>query len=199
MIEAVRVWSLCQRFRLCAFAAVSLTVMPVPSAGAIFDLSGGEILAARALLIEEEMMSPDAPVIGPELQRALAAYAEKNGVAPDALAIAAFMKEQAKARFNKDFSPPVEAAVIDSVKAVLLDPYTAHVTLWYWFSDKDVPGDIVVCGSVNAKNAFGGYTGETPFYSTVMASTSAPMAISVVDDPQNDMAGAHCQFGVSFK
>lgn len=188
-----------QKFQAAILAAVCFGALPVAAVAAIFDLSSGEILAARALLIEEGMMSPDAPPIGPELQKALADYADQNGIERDALAIAANMKERAKARFRTDFPPGIEKAVVDSVKATLLDPYTAHVTLWYWFPDKDVSGDIVVCGSVNAKNAFGGYAGEIPFYSTVLGVAAPPLAIASVDDPQNDMSGAHCKFGVSFK
>jgi hypothetical protein len=32
---------------------------------------------------------------------------------------------------------------------------------------KDAKGDVIVCGYVNAKNSFGGYTGDQPFLGTL--------------------------------
>lgn len=47
---------------------------------------------------------------------------------------------------------------IEALKRSLKDPYSAVVT-----ADTVDPDTNVVCGTVNAKNGFGGYTGETAF------------------------------------
>lgn len=61
-----------------------------------------------------------------------------------------------------------ESALIDSAKAAvarsLKDPESAR------FADlrigRTANGEPVVCGTVNAKNSYGGYTGAAPFFYT---------------------------------
>jgi len=50
----------------------------------------------------------------------------------------------------------------DSVRAVLTDPESARFSRLFVSRQSGLP---VVCGMVNAKNRFGGYVGDRPFYS----------------------------------
>lgn len=61
-----------------------------------------------------------------------------------------------------DLPPAAESVVEDSVREKLRDPESAQFS-----SMRAFKGDgrlIGVCGLVNAKNGFGGYVGETPFF-----------------------------------
>ncbi|MBN9242428.1 MAG: hypothetical protein J0I98_06510 [Mesorhizobium sp.] len=64
-----------------------------------------------------------------------------------------------------DLSEDAIASVQAAVTSVLKDPDSAT------FSDlaaaKSPAGDIFVCGKVNAKNSFGGYSGAAPFIGTL--------------------------------
>ncbi len=50
----------------------------------------------------------------------------------------------------------------DAVRAVLADPESACFSRLFVSRQSGLP---VVCGMVNAKNRFGGYVGDRPFYS----------------------------------
>jgi len=55
-----------------------------------------------------------------------------------------------------------EKAVQDSVAAQLKEPLSAIFS--GMVASKETNGSILVCGSVNAKNSLGGYTGMQPYY-----------------------------------
>lgn len=54
-----------------------------------------------------------------------------------------------------------KAAVEDGLRAVLKDPESAR--FGSYAAGVSADGVITVCGSVNAKNSFGGYTGKKPY------------------------------------
>lgn len=58
-------------------------------------------------------------------------------------------------------SAPQRAAVQAGVKKALKDPESAR--FGRMVAGRDKAGVLAVCGYVNAKNSFGGYTGEKPF------------------------------------
>jgi hypothetical protein len=82
------------------------------------------------------------------------------------------------------------AAVYDGIRKTLKDPDSAQfgetlaVTL--------LPGMWNVCGWVNAKNSYGGYTGRQPFYGSLVVgpkgSFFSPIAVGGGDE---DVAGIH--------
>lgn len=52
--------------------------------------------------------------------------------------------------------------------------------------------DVMVCGFVNAKNAFGGYVGKTPFY-VKLSSTDSMIEFRVGDDEMGaSLVSIHC-------
>lgn len=55
------------------------------------------------------------------------------------------------------------AAIENAVKQNLKDPYSAMFPSMIAFRDQGSRA-VHVCGVVNAKNSFGGYTGGKPFY-----------------------------------
>jgi hypothetical protein len=66
-------------------------------------------------------------------------------------------------RFDKSFSQDVVEA---AVRPMLRDPQSAIFRDLSATNDRKIgksPAGLVVCGYVNAKNGFGGYTGEKPF------------------------------------
>lgn len=68
-----------------------------------------------------------------------------------------FAKENAAAAEHTDFSAKVSAEEV--IRSLLKDPEAATFGAEY-VRDIKAP---VVCGYVNAKNGFGGYSGATPF------------------------------------
>lgn len=58
-------------------------------------------------------------------------------------------------------SPEQTSAVHDGVRKALKDPDSARFGLVS--AGRLASGGIVACGWINAKNSFGGYTGEKPF------------------------------------
>jgi hypothetical protein len=70
---------------------------------------------------------------------------------------------------------PDKALLAKATKAItdqLKDPYSAKIEGVYLSAN---PGTPIVCGTVNAKNEFGAYTGRKPFY--YFASSESPKAV----------------------
>jgi hypothetical protein len=72
-----------------------------------------------------------------------------------------------------ELTPTQVAALEGKVKEKLKDPYSA--VFGKRVAGRNELGSVVVCGQVNAKNGFGGYTGMSPY----MAAISSAGAISV--------------------
>jgi hypothetical protein len=64
-------------------------------------------------------------------------------------------------------SPVEQAAWFNSVRSTLKDPESAR--FGKTVAGKTAKGVMVVCGWVNAKNSFGGYTGQQPFTGVYMS------------------------------
>lgn len=75
----------------------------------------------------------------------------------------------------------------DAVKASLKDPDSAQFSSMTIFKNA---GGITVCGLVNAKNGFGGYSGRTPFI-------VSPMAVFLGDDVTATMIDEACKGDLS--
>ncbi|MBY3756706.1 hypothetical protein GBZ26_11245 [Azospirillum formosense] len=63
----------------------------------------------------------------------------------------------AKVKMTKDMQKAIEDGVRNSLK----DPLSAQIV--HTVAYKEADGGIIACGTVNAKNSYGGYTGSTPF------------------------------------
>lgn len=61
-----------------------------------------------------------------------------------------------------EVTPAMQRAIQDTVKQQLKDPNSALFSGIKTY--KKIDGSIEVCGYVNAKNSFGGYSGIAPFY-----------------------------------
>jgi hypothetical protein len=73
------------------------------------------------------------------------------------------------------------AVIQDKVKRQLDDPESARFVGMKAARDKD-KGSIVVCGLVDSKNSYGGYTGEQPFVGVLHADRNVFDAVSVGGD-----------------
>lgn len=80
-------------------------------------------------------------------------------------------------------SPSQEAAVKASVTGTLKDPESARFGTIA--ASKDGTGTITVCGLVNAKNSFGGYTGNQPFNGLLFADKFLTMSNKGTDIANN--------------
>lgn len=77
---------------------------------------------------------------------------------------------------------PADIALVEAaVKAELKDPDSAKFTWPNGFVHRQDPDDWVTCGTVNAKNGYGGYPGRVP----VMASMKNGAVLGVVIADQN--------------
>lgn len=61
-------------------------------------------------------------------------------------------------------SPEQEQTISEAFKAVLLDPESGMIS--GLAAAESANGTLSVCGYINAKNRFGGYTGKVPFFGT---------------------------------
>jgi len=66
-------------------------------------------------------------------------------------------------------------AVHNGVRGALKDPESAR--FGSIVAGTDTKGVVIACGWVNAKNSFGGYTGEKPFMGVLTSGGFAPVAI----------------------
>lgn len=88
------------------------------------------------------------------------------------------------------------SAVTDGVKRALKDPESAQLAnLRAAMSDKT--GTIRVCGTVNAKNSYGGYNGHMPFFGH-LTNTSPPMfQVADIASPKKNsdiLINAECRY-----
>lgn len=67
-----------------------------------------------------------------------------------------------------DLAPAQRAAIEDGIKARLKDPESARFGA---IKAGRAPDGVTVCGQVNAKNSFGGYTGMETFYGVLRGTT----------------------------
>lgn len=84
-----------------------------------------------------------------------------------------------------DVSPDIEAQAQDAVRRGLKDPDSARFGGMRAGRDPR-DGSTVVCGMVNAKNGFGGYTGSAPFQ---VRFRSGSAVVEAVDDGARGSVG----------
>jgi hypothetical protein len=75
------------------------------------------------------------------------------------------------------------ADVEQAVREQLKDPSSAQFGPTSFF--KDTTGEMFACGSVNAKNSYGGYVGSTPFYASVSLINGVYTAGIIMQRPGN--------------
>ncbi len=79
--------------------------------------------------------------------------------------------------------------VHSSIAQRLRDPYSAHFGPYRAMAKiRDGNKEIVVCGFVNAKNGFGGYTGMEPYIGVYRQATSAFNLVMMGDAPDTAAA-----------
>ena len=77
-----------------------------------------------------------------------------------------------------DLTGDDRSIIENSVKEHLIDPDSAKFSEIRASIDR---GEIAVCGSVNAKNRMGGYTGKAPFYGLLKKSGGASVFLVLSD------------------
>lgn len=80
------------------------------------------------------------------------------------------------------------SAIVDGVKGGLKDPDSAKFSEVRLIAFPETPKDFAVCGSVNARNSFGGYVGPMPFIGSLMfVAGNHPFFIlqSIASDPES--------------
>lgn len=87
---------------------------------------------------------------------------------------------------QSDLHASIEAAVLAKLK----DPYSAKIEFTGEYRRRD---EKLICGTVNARNALGGYVGDRVFLAWVDGSGATPR-ISVPDsDEDNQIASSLCK------
>lgn len=80
-----------------------------------------------------------------------------------------------------------EGEVRRGVAAVLKDPNSAQYGKFRGYLDDE--GRVIVCGTINARNSFGGYTGDAAFYGLLMNDV---LALGVIDSATSNLARRTC-------
>ncbi|WP_152426933.1 hypothetical protein [Paramagnetospirillum caucaseum] len=105
---------------------------------------------------------------------------------------AANSKENVNGDLMVKLTKTIESAVGSGVKATLKDPGSAQLRYSTAFKSKELSSAdmtiTIVCGTVNAKNSFGGYVGERMFKATVatLKDTGKTFAIGPVSIQGNE-------------
>ena len=93
-------------------------------------------------------------------------------------------------------SPEQTSAITDGVKRALKDPESAQLAnLRAARSDKT--GTIRVCGTVNAKNSYGGYNGHMPFFGHLVVNDPPIFQVAQIASPQKNsdiLINAQCRY-----
>ncbi|MCG8272376.1 hypothetical protein MIC97_12785 [Aquamicrobium sp. NLF2-7] len=82
-------------------------------------------------------------------------------------------------------SPAIAERVKEGIAAILKDPESARFGDFTAAMTPD--GAIYVCGTVNARNSFGGYAGSSPFVG-VLANDNAPFKVERLGSDENEIA-----------
>ena len=86
---------------------------------------------------------------------------------------------------------PIKTAVSEKIKSSLKDPESAKIVVSEIFPLFD---GRVACGTVNAKNSFGGYTGPMNFQATVLPSGTIGDVDISSDEKRSAMSAESCLF-----
>ena len=78
-----------------------------------------------------------------------------------------------------------EEKVLDGLRKKLKDPNSA--ILGQIKAGTEEGGTINVCGFVNAKNSFGGYTGDTPFFGVLLSPPTDTFVVFSIGDTEPDL------------
>ncbi|GAB2314504.1 hypothetical protein SGMN_18190 [Stenotrophomonas geniculata] len=92
---------------------------------------------------------------------------------------------------EKEKTEAIRAAVEAGVRKALKDPDSARITVRQVFALYD---GTVACGTVNAKNSFGGYTGEMKFDIGINPDGSPAAPTIANDEMSNAVFAAMCDF-----
>jgi hypothetical protein len=101
--------------------------------------------------------SPAAAAPGPEVTAATVTPPLQNAVSPPPTVPAPQAQPSAATQSRPDYFLRAERAVRGSLR----DPDSA--SFGSLFEGRGIVGRVTICGEVNSKNGFGGYTGMTPF------------------------------------
>lgn len=96
----------------------------------------------------------------------------------------------------REATPDEVSLVRDAIAERLRDPDSARLSKVVVSTTPQVEGLYVMCGMVNAKNAFGGYAGNSWFYGMLaMKPDGSKVAIVLSVDPVNgpEVAAIQCQ------
>lgn len=96
-----------------------------------------------------------------------------------------------KEELEKQKAEAVRVAVEAGVRKALKDPDSARITIRQVFSLYD---GTIACGTVNAKNSFGGYTGDMTFDIGINADGSPTAPTIANDEMSNAVFAAMCDF-----
>lgn len=129
--------------------------------------------------------------VGSATRKAVAAYAEKYHLKNDRKSVEKHMLARADVHRGTMVPDDVWEKAVEGAKSGLADPFSAHFTKLYYF--KSSKGNTVVCGLVNAKNAYGAYTGDQFFEALVIGSGAFALSGIATFDGSAD----YCQMGVS--
>lgn len=98
-----------------------------------------------------------------------------------------FADRVAKAKKSGAAHPQIEMSsfetsiVEDAISSRLKDPSSAQFGAMAAALQTD--GSVIVCGLVNAKNSFGGYTGNQPYFGTLGENWFVPTSLGENSDP----------------
>jgi len=112
--------------------------------------------------------------IGPASRSGITAAAERFGFPPDMESLIAFFADQTAASATPLSDGPLKESVESQVKRDLRDPWSAQ------FRNLRVLESGLICGEVNAKNAYGAYTGFEGFTASAILSVAGHYMVVIV-------------------
>jgi hypothetical protein len=84
------------------------------------------------------------------------------------------------------FSPELVARITAEIAKQLRDPYSAVIEGLYYVETTNIYPGIYLCGTVNGKNAYGGYAGRTRFYYDEVRRPDGVVFVSGVIEDRKD-------------
>lgn len=124
---------------------------------------------------------------------AMTLYASKNGIKNNESAIIEHMAAKATQSRIKPSAGMIEAT-INAIKDTLKDPLTADISVDY---AQLLEGGASVCGTVNARNSYGAYSGRQAFQVTLIPLPESNPPFVGKGRLEEDGAGWLCLLGTS--
>jgi hypothetical protein len=136
-----------------------LITLLVPQKALAIDYSTALILQATLNDHLFNVGEPDGN-IGPATRRALKEFADTYGTSSDPQAVLSFIIQKSVAARKPIEDEIVLKGIEEEVAEQLRDPSSVMIRNVYKVEN---PFNTLICGEVNGKNAYGGYTGFTSF------------------------------------